>query len=51
MHHSEIDDLYGVIGHHEQIAGLEIAVNEAAGVSGLQSATRLDQDFHHPLHR
>src|SRR5215472_9165726 len=45
MHHSEIDDLDGVIVHHEQVAGLDIAVDYSLIVGRLQTAAGLADDL------
>ncbi len=51
MYDAKVDDLGGVVFHHENVAGLEIAMNEAALVGRLQSAAGLHQDLYRPIHR
>ena len=51
VRHAEIDDLDRVIGHHEDVAGLEIAVHQTTLVSGMQSAAGLQNDLDRALDR
>ena len=46
MNNPEIDDLYSVVLHDENIAGLQIAVHYALFVRRLQSPARLRHDSH-----
>ena len=42
---AEIDNFHGIVVHDEQIAGLQVTVNEPAAMSGLQPAARLADDL------
>jgi hypothetical protein len=49
--HAEVDDLHRVIFHHEDIARLQIAVNQPALVRRLQPSAGLRNDVNRPLNR
>ena len=51
VRHAEVDDLHRVVGHHEDVARLQIAMDEAALVRGMKTAARLREDLDHALHR
>ncbi len=48
---SEIDDFDGVVRHHENVAGFQIAVHQPAFVGRLQAAAGLGHDFADALDR
>src|SRR2546427_2819817 len=48
---TEVDDLYRVVFHDEDVAGLEIAVHQAALVRGVESAAGLEEDVGQTAHR
>src|ERR1700727_3442533 len=45
MDDSEIDNLGGVVSHHENVAGLQVAVNQSHLMGCLQSLADLDEDL------
>ena len=47
MNNPEIDDLYRIVIHDEDVAGLQVAVNHALFVRRLQTPARLCDDPHH----
>ena len=49
MNHSEIDDLCRIVFHHENVAGLEIAMDQSPVMRGLKPAARLHQDFNNAI--
>ena len=51
VRHAEVDDLHRVVGHDEDVARFQVAMNQAAIVCSLQPAARLRQDFDHTFDR
>src|SRR5580693_1017643 len=50
MHHTEVDDLGAVILHHENVAWLQVPVDQSSLVRGLQSPAHMHRDLHDALH-
>ena len=50
VRNAEVDDLYRIVGQHENVAGLEVAVNQPALVGGLQAPAGLGDDLDGPVH-
>ena len=46
---AEIDQLHGVEIHHEDVAGLDVPMDEAVFMGGLQTPAGLNHDFDHAL--
>ena len=51
MDNPEVDDLYRIVIHHEDVAGLQVAVDHALLMRGLKAAARLCDDPHDALQR
>src|SRR6201993_5601738 len=50
MHHTEVDDLGAVILHYQNVARLQVAVDQSSLVRGLQSPAHMGCNFYHALH-
>ena len=45
VRHAEVDDLHRIVRHHEDVARLQVAMDEAVFVRGVETAARLGEDL------